>query len=398
MINIVVIGAQFGDEGKGKIVDYLSENASLVVRFQGGNNAGHTVVIGDDVFKLHHIPSGICRGKKCVLGNGVVVNPDFLLKEIESLTERGYNLDGKLFISERAHIITPEHMKRDQKQEDARAQKVGTTGKGIGPSYTDKISRHGIRFLDFSENNDLIPEYIPLYEKLKPYIANTFDILHDAIEKKENLLFEGAQGTFLDVDHGTYPYVTSSNTVSGGACTGTGVPPTIINKVIGVLKAYTTRVGNGPFPCELNDETGDRLVQIGKEYGTTTGRRRRCGWLDLFMANYSRKINGITDWAITKLDVLSDFDEIKVCTGYKYQGKLLSFFPASSKVLEQVEPVYETFKGWKTDLSKFQSFDKLPEETKEYLMFIEFYTKVPLSIVSYGPERNQNFILKNVWD
>jgi adenylosuccinate synthase len=396
-MNIIVIGAQWGDEGKGKIVDYLSENTSYVVRFQGGNNAGHTVIVGEEVFKLHHIPSGICRGKKCVLGNGVVINPEFLLKEIYALEERGFPLKDKLFISEKAHIITPEHIQRDTKQEEYREKKVGTTGKGIGPAYTDKISRHGIRMIDFLDNPSSIPEYEYLLHKLEPYICNTFQLLHEAAENGENLLFEGAQGTFLDVDHGTYPYVTSSNTTSGGACTGSGIPPTMIDKVIGVIKAYTTRVGNGPFPCELTDETGEKLVTIGKEFGTTTGRKRRCGWLDLFMADYSRKINGLDYWVITKLDVLSDFDEIKICTGYKHQGKLLTAFPTTAKILDEAEPVYETFKGWKKDLSGCKTYGDLPQETRDYLKFIETFTKIPLAIISFGPERNQNIIVKDVW-
>ena len=397
-MNIVVVGAQWGDEGKGKIVDFLSDKATYVARFQGGNNAGHTVIIDNNTFKLHHIPSGICRGKKCILGNGVVVNPDFILGEIEELAKKGYSLEGKLFISEKAHIITPEHMDRDKKQEEFRTKKVGTTGKGIGPAYTDKISRHGIRFVDFLENENVIEPYKKVLNELKPYICNTFDLLHDAVDNGENILFEGAQGTFLDVDHGTYPYVTSSNTVSAGACTGTGIAPTMINKVIGVLKAYTTRVGFGPFPCEQTNEIGNILVQIGKEFGTTTGRKRRCGWLDLFMAEYSRRVNGITDWVITKLDVLSDFDELMICTGYKHKDKFLTSYPASVNILEGVEPVYKAFKGWKSDISSCRTMDDLPKEAKIYLKFIEDFTGVPISIVSVGPERNQNIVIKDVWN
>ncbi len=396
-MNIVVVGAQWGDEGKGKIVDFLAENTSYVVRFQGGNNAGHTVIVGQDVFKLHHIPSGICQGKKCVLGNGVVINPDFICKEISDLEARGISVDGKLFISDRAHIIAPEHIKRDQRQEENRGKKVGTTGKGIGPAYTDKVSRYGLRFADYLENPGVISEYEEVLAKLQPFVTNTFELLHNAIENDENILFEGAQGTFLDIDHGTYPYVTSSNTVSSGACSGSGVPPTMINKVVGVLKAYTTRVGFGPFPCELNDEIGNRLVEIGKEYGTTTGRKRRCGWLDLVMANYARKVNGVTQWVITKLDVLSDFDELKICTGYKFSGKELTAFPSTTTVLEGVEPVYQTFKGWKADLSTCKTFNDLPVEAQEYLKFIEDFTKTPLAIVSFGPERTQNIILQDLW-
>ncbi|RYX90080.1 adenylosuccinate synthase [bacterium] len=321
-----------------------------------------------------------------------------MLGEIEDLAKKGYNLDGKLFISEKAHIITPEHMERDKKQEEFRTKKVGTTGKGIGPAYTDKISRHGIRFIDFLENENVVESYKDILNQLKPYVANTFDLLHDAVDNKENILFEGAQGTFLDVDHGTYPYVTSSNTVSAGACTGTGIAPNMINKVVGVLKAYTTRVGFGPFPCEQTNEVGNILVQVGKEFGTTTGRKRRCGWLDLFMAEYSRRVNGVTDWVITKLDVLSDFDELLVCTGYKYQGKFLTSFPSSINVLEGVEPVYKAFKGWKCDITQCRTMEDLPKEARTYLKFIEDFTGTPISIVSVGPERNQNIVVNQIWD
>ncbi|MBC7473421.1 MAG: adenylosuccinate synthetase, partial [Candidatus Sericytochromatia bacterium] len=340
---------------------------------------------------------GIVRGKKCVLGNGVVVNPEFILGEISSLEEKGYSVEGKLFISERAHIITPDHINRDKKQEEFRTKKVGTTGKGIGPCYTDKISRHGIRFIDFVEHPDIIDGYKETLEQLKPYIANTFEMLHEAIDNKENIIFEGAQGTFLDIDHGTYPYVTSSSTTSAGACTGTGIPPTMIDKVVSVLKAYTTRVGFGPFPCEQTNEVGNLLTHVGKEFGTTTGRKRRCGWLDLFMADYSRKINGVNYWVITKLDVLSDFKEICICTGYKYNNKFLLSYPATVNILEGVEPVYKSFKGWQCDISQCTTWDELPKEAKTYLKFIEEFTSTPIAIVSVGAERNQNIILKDVW-
>lgn len=397
-MNIVVIGAQFGDEGKGKIVDLLANKAEYVVRFQGGNNAGHTVKINDDTFKLHHIPSGIFNGKKCVLGNGVVINPDFLLKEIEGLEEKGINVKNNLFISERAHIIKAEHIARDAKQEEERENKVGTTGKGIGPCYTDKVSRCGTRFSDYLENNELIPDSKTTLNKLKQYVTNTSEMLFDAIEKKKNILLEGAQGTFLDIDHGTYPFVTSSNTIASGACTGSGIPPRKIDRVIGVIKAYTTRVGFGPLPTEQVNEIGITMIERGKEYGTTTGRKRRCGWLDLVLADYSRKVNGIDYWVLTKIDVLSKFDEIKVCVGYKYNGKLLPYMPTSANVLEGVEPVYKIFKGWRRDISECQIIEDLPKEARVLVKFIEEYTNAPIAIISHGPERNQNVFIKDLWE
>lgn len=397
-MNIAVIGSQWGDEGKGKIVDYLSEKASYVIRFQGGNNAGHTVKIGDKSVALHNIPSGVCRGKKSVLGNGVVVNINALFNEINELEEQGFNIDGNLFISERAHIITQEHIELDKKQENTRKRKVGTTEKGIGPCYSNKIDRHGIRVIDFLEKPELIENYYFLAEKLKPYVKDTFELLYNAIENGENLIFEGAQGTFLDIDHGTYPYVTSSNTTIAGICSGTGIAPRYIDRVVGLLKAYTTRVGNGYFPTEQKNKVGETLLNVGKEFGTTTGRKRRCGWLDLFMANYSRKLNGIDYWVITKSDILSVFNEIKVCIGYKYNNELLTNYPSSRIVLKNIEPIYKVFKGWKTDISNCETFDDLPLEAKEYLKFIEDYTKTPIAIISVGAERNQSIILKDLWE
>lgn len=397
-MNIVVVGAQWGEEGKGKIVDLLSENADYVVRYQGGSNSLSTLKNGNSVYKLYHLPSGIFKGKKCVLANGVVINPEIILNEINNLAKAGYMLEDKLFISERAHIITKDHIERDKKQEEFRSKKVGTKGQGIGPAYTDKTSRHGIRFIDFIENKNIIEKYKSALDELEPFVTNTFDLLHDAVDNNENILFEGSQGTFLDIDHGTYPYVTSSNTVSSGACTGSGIPPTMINKVVGVLKSYTTKIGFGPFPCEQTNEFGNLLIQIGKEYEPLTSKKRRCGWLDLFMAEYSKRLNGITDWVITKLDVLSDFDEILVCTGYKYQGKYLTSFPSSINILEGCEPIYKAFKGWKTDISGCKSFKDLPKETKNYLKFIEDFTGSPISIVSVGPELGQNIIIKDIWE
>ena len=387
----IVVGAQWGDEGKGKIVDYLSEQAEWIVRYQGGNNAGHTVIVGEETFKLHLVPSGICRGKNSVLGNGVVVNPVALKIELEALNARGIETAGKFFVSERCHLILDAHMAQDQAQEAARNEKVGTTGKGIGPAYMHKIERTGIRMGDW-QAAELSAEEREALEFLQPYVAEVEYMLHEALERQESILLEGAQGTFLDIDHGTYPFVTSSNCTSGGACTGSGLPPTAVERVTGILKAYTTRVGNGPFPTELEDETGVYLQTKGHEFGTTTGRQRRCGWLDLFMARYASRLNGITDWSITKLDVLSGLDEIKVCTGYRYQGQELKGYPASLSALQAAEPIYQSFPGWSEDLSQCKKPEDLPAAARDYLNFIEQYTGVPVAYISIGPERSQTMI------
>ncbi len=389
----IVVGAQWGDEGKGKIVDFLSESADYIVRYQGGNNAGHTVIVGPETFKLHLVPSGICRGKQSVLGNGVVINPVALAQEIKQLEARGIEVQGKLWLSSRAHLILAEHIQRDMAQEEARSTKVGTTGKGIGPAYTDKITRKGIRLGEWTYSETLSSEEHEALQFLQPLITDTTQLLHEALENGKKILLEGAQGTFLDIDHGTYPFVTSSNCSSGGACTGTGLPPTAITAVNGILKAYTTRVGNGPFPTELLDETGEFLQQKGHEFGTTTGRKRRCGWLDLVMANYARRINGIDRWSITKLDVLSGLDEIKVCTGYRYQGELLKGYPADVRTLEGAEPVYETHPGWQESLDNCRSLSDLPEAARNYLKMIEDQTQTPIALVSWGPERTQTLIV-----
>lgn len=389
----IVVGAQWGDEGKGKIVDFLSESADFIVRYQGGNNAGHTVIVGPETFKLHLVPSGICRGKQSVLGNGVVINPVALAQEIKQLEARGIEVQGKLWLSSRAHLILAEHIQRDMAQEEARSTKVGTTGKGIGPAYTDKITRKGIRLGEWAYSETLSSEEHEALQFLQPLITDTTQLLHEALESGKNILLEGAQGTFLDIDHGTYPFVTSSNCSSGGACTGTGLPPTAIKAVNGILKAYTTRVGNGPFPTELLDETGEFLQQKGHEFGTTTGRKRRCGWLDLVMANYARRINGIDRWSITKLDVLSGLEEIKVCTAYRYQGQLLKGYPADVRTLEGAEPVYETHPGWQESLDNCRSLSDLPEAARNYLKMIEDQTQTPIALVSWGPERTQTLIV-----
>ncbi|MGV3526702.1 MAG: adenylosuccinate synthetase [Candidatus Sericytochromatia bacterium] len=385
----IVVGAQWGDEGKGKIVDYLAGQADWIVRYQGGNNAGHTVIIGEETFKLHLVPSGICRGKRCVLGNGVVVNPVALRQELLGLQARGITTEGLFYVSDRAHLILQRHMEYDQAEEAARVHKVGTTGKGIGPAYVAKIGRSGVRVGQW-QDTELTPTEREALEFLQPYIADTVWLLHEAQEAGEAILLEGAQGTFLDIDHGTYPFVTSSNCSTGGACTGSGLPPTAVESVTGILKAYTTRVGNGPFPTEQENDTGAYLQQQGHEFGTTTGRIRRCGWLDLVMAKHAQRLNGITEWAITKLDVLSGLDEIQVCTGYRRQGELLKAYPAHG--LEAVEPVYTTLPGWSESLADCTQYADLPAAAQAYLAFIEDQTGIPNRYISVGPERDQTLV------
>lgn len=418
----VLVGSQWGDEGKGKIVDILSEKYDVVARYQGGANAGHTVEIGDKKYILHLIPSGILReGVICVIGNGVVIDPKALLDEIEILEKNNITIDGRLFISHNAHLIMPYHKLLDSISESGQ-NKIGTTGRGIGPCYIDKYARKGIRIVDLldkgrlekkirenlSEKNNLlkkvydhseldveeiIKEYLEFDKKIDKYIKDTPVYLNNAISEGKSVLLEGAQGALLDIDHGTYPYVTSSSPTSGGACTGAGISPTKIDSVIGIVKAYTTRVGNGPFPTELLDSDGEKLRKIGAEFGATTGRPRRCGWFDAFLLKYSSMINGIDSVAITKLDVLSHFDEIKVCTGYELEGKMLKAFPNESSQLECVTPVYETLPGWKTDISGAKAYSELPAETRQYLDFIADFCNFRISIVSVGPKRSETIIL-----
>ncbi|MGE5680676.1 MAG: adenylosuccinate synthase [Bacillota bacterium] len=418
----VLVGSQWGDEGKGKIVDILSERYDIVARYQGGANAGHTVEIGDKKYVLHLIPSGILReGVICVIGNGVVIDPKALLDEIEILEKNNIKIDGRLFISHNAHLIMPYHKLLDSISESGQ-NKIGTTGRGIGPCYIDKYARKGIRIVDLldrqrlenkirenlTEKNNLlkkvyehkeldveeiIKEYTEFDKRIDKYIKDTPVYLNHAITEGKSVLLEGAQGALLDIDHGTYPYVTSSSPTSGGACTGTGIAPTKVDSVIGIVKAYTTRVGNGPFPTELLDETGNKLREIGAEFGATTGRPRRCGWFDAFLMRYSAMINGIDTVAITKLDVLSDFDEIKVCTGYEIDGKQLKAFPNDVTQLESIKPVYETLPGWKKDISKARSYDELPEETKDYLKFMTDFCGFDISIISVGPKRSETIVL-----
>ena len=416
----VLVGCQWGDEGKGKIVDILSENYDIVTRFQGGANAGHTVEIGDNQYILHLIPSGILRNNvKCVIGNGVVVDPNALLEEIKLLKQNGINVEGRLFISHNAHLIMPYHKLLDSISESSK-KKIGTTGRGIGPCYMDKYARKGIRIVDLlnrkilerkirdnlEEKNTLlkkvyehdgldvdkiINEYIQFDKAIDNYITDVPLMLNNAIRDGKSILLEGAQGALLDVDHGTYPYVTSSSPTSGGACTGSGIPPNKITSVFGIVKAYTTRVGNGPFPTELTNDEGENLRKEGAEYGATTGRPRRCGWFDAFLVSYSAMINGIDSVAITKLDVLGTFESIKVCVGYKLNGKSLNSFPTDVEQLNNITPVYETLDGWMEDISKCKSYDELPQKTKDYLEFISDHANIKIEIISVGPKRKQTF-------
>lgn len=418
----VLVGSQWGDEGKGKIVDILSENYDIVARYQGGANAGHTVEIENSKYILHLIPSGILReGVVCVIGNGVVIDPTALLDEIVLLEKNNIKVNGRLLISHNAHLIMPYHKLLDLIQESGE-NKIGTTGRGIGPCYIDKYARKGIKIVDLlnkkaleekirknleEKNNllkkvyekeelnveDIIHQYLEFDKKIDKYIKDVPAYLNNAIAKGKSILLEGAQGALLDVDHGTYPFVTSSSPTSGGACTGTGIPPNKIDNVIGIVKAYTTRVGNGPFPTELIDDDGEKLRKIGVEYGATTGRPRRCGWFDAFLVNYSVMINGIDEVAITKLDVLSDFSEIKVCTSYKLNGKILKSFPTDFERLQTIIPVYETLKGWNKDISNCRSYADLPSQTKEYLDFISKQAGMKIKIVSVGPKRDQTFFM-----
>ncbi len=419
----ILVGSQWGDEGKGKIVDILSEKVDIVVRYQGGANAGHTVEIGDKKFILHLIPSGILRDNViCVIGNGVVIDPSALLEEIELLEKNNINVNGRLFISQNAHLIMPYHKLLDSINESGE-NKIGTTGRGIGPCYIDKYARKGIRIVDLlnrkileekirtnlKEKNNLlkkvydhdeldveaiIQEYQEFDKAIDKYVKDVPSYLNNAISDGKSILMEGAQGALLDVDHGTYPYVTSSSPTSGGACIGTGIPPNKITQIIGIVKAYTTRVGNGPFPTELVDEEGEKLRKTGAEYGATTGRPRRCGWFDAFLVKYSVMINGIDYVAITKLDVLSVFDQIKVCIGYELNGKKIKSFPTDADRLYNVKPVYETLPGWKKDISKCKSYSELPEETKNYLSFLVKEAGIKINIISVGPKRQQTFFVQ----
>ena len=422
MSTLVVLGAQWGDEGKGKITDYLSEKVDFVVRYQGGDNAGHTVEIEDKKYKLHLIPSGIFNQDKiCILGNGLVINPKSLLEEIRYLKELGISTDN-LKISDRAHIIFPYHIKLDQLKEESKGNnKIGTTVKGIGPCYSDKVERIGLRMADVLDDSfeeklrynikrknevivklyngkaldeeEIVREYSRYLKDIKKYIVDSTTLLNQGIDDGKKVLFEGAQGTLLDLDFGTYPYLTSSHPISGGVSIGTGVSPFKLKKALGVVKAYTTRVGRGPFPTELHDETGEAIRVKGHEFGTTTGRPRRCGWLDAVMLKYSTMINGFSSFAVTRLDTLAGFEKVKICVGYELKGEVINTFPSSLEVLAQCKPVYEEVNGWKDeDMIGVTSYDDLPRNAKNYIEKIEKLTGVSVGIVSIGPKRSETLI------
>jgi adenylosuccinate synthase len=427
MSNVVIIGAQWGDEGKGKIVDILARDADIIVRFQGGPNAGHTVVVGNEKIILHQIPSGILhQGKTCVIGNGVVLDIETLMTEMQELKSRGHFVDdAALLISEETNLIMPYHKRIDVARESRKGKdKIGTTGRGIGPAYEDKAARSAIRVVDIfddqtlnykiksnlEEKNWYLIEYlkerpfdaeeiISLVKNyrthIKQYVANTSLFLSNALQQGKKILFEGAQGSMLDVDHGTYPFVTSSNTVAGQAAIGSGVGPNCLDTIIGISKAYTTRVGSGPFPTELTDERGDYLREKGGEYGATTGRPRRCGWFDAVVARHSKRVNGMTHLALTKLDVLSGLKTIKVCTGYRYNNSAVTEMPANFNLLEKCEPVYEEVPGWSEDISTIQNISDLPREAQEYIRYIEKLTEIPVIILSLGHRRSEAIMLKN---
>jgi adenylosuccinate synthase len=418
MANTVLIGSQWGDEGKGKVIDILSRDAEWIVRYQGGNNAGHTVEIGEEKYVLHLLPSGVLtEGKRCVIGNGLVVDPMALAEEMKGLLERGISLEGRLFISDRAHVVLPFHRLIDvaREQRKADADKIGTTKRGIGPCYGDKAARVGLRMGDLvdpefprllsarmEEQNAMLDALgsarmneaavLRAYEEvtafLAPYITDTVPLLNEAVKRGEDVLFEGAQGTMLDIDYGTYPFVTSSNSTAGGACTGTGVPPQRIDKVLGVIKAYTTRVGEGPFPTELLDAEGEKMREVGGEFGATTGRPRRCGWFDAVVARHAAMINGINTWAVTKLDVLDHFETLQICVAYACDGKRLEYVPANVRILERCKPIYESFEGWKASTCDARTLDDLPERARAYVARLEELSGAPVEILSVGPRRD----------
>ena len=423
MTNVTVVGTQWGDEGKGKIVDWLSERADVVARFQGGHNAGHTIVLNKKVYKLSLLPSGIIRKKISIIGNGVVIDPWALIYEINKIESQGLKITSKLLkISNKASLILPYHQELDLLRENAKGNnKIGTTGRGIGPAYEDKVGRRAIRVCDlFNKNNrekqlkaaithhniilrglnkktirktsinKMLDKIAPI---LKPFVTNTMELIISSNNKNKNILFEGAQGSMLDIDHGTYPFVTSSNTVSSQSATGSGIGPSLINNVLGITKAYTTRVGNGPFPSELNNKTGELLGKIGHEFGVVTGRKRRCGWFDAVIVNYTVKLSGINGIALTKLDVLDTFKEIKICVRYKINKTIIKTVPDSYTDMEKIKPIYETLKGWQKSTQKCKSFSELPINAKKYIKRIEKLIECPVSMISTSPERNDTILV-----
>ena len=423
MAGYVVVGMQWGDEGKGKVVDYLTEQVDVVVRHQGGNNAGHTVVVNGNTTILHLLPSGILHsGRQCIIGNGTVLDPAVLLKEIDGVLAAGHELEGWLFISDCAHIIMPYHKLLDKVQEQFRGEgKIGTTGRGIGPAYADKADRLGIRFGDllnlsmFREKlakvleyknavlkslgespydvSEVYAEYEAYAERLRPYVGNGVTLIHKALKDGKRIMFEGAQGAMLDIDHGTFPYVTSSTTVAGGVCAGAGVGPSVVRGVAGIVKAYCTRVGTGPFPSEETGEVGERLRQEGHEYGATTGRPRRCGWLDMVQLRRAALLNGATSLVLTKADVLSAFDTIRIAVAYELDGRRTDEFPSQTCQVEQVTPIYEDYPGWGQDITGCKTWEELPEKAQKYFRRIEELAGVPISLVSVGPGREQTIKL-----
>jgi adenylosuccinate synthase len=426
MAVLAVVGTQWGDEGKGKIVDLLARDADMVVRYQGGSNAGHTVVKGRDTYVFHLIPSGILyRGTTCVIGNGVVVDPAALIAEMDELRAKGVRIDKSLYISQAAHVIMPYHKAIDKASETQKGGRlIGTTGRGIGPAYVDKMARIGIRMGDLlnphyfrqklednmAETNALLEavyhitgfeaekifqEYLGYAERLAGLIVDTGILINKAVTKGETILLEGAQGTHLDVDHGTYPYVTSSSAAAGGACTGAGIGPTSIDSVLGIAKAYTTRVGSGPFPTELKDDVGSKLQAQGSEFGATTGRARRCGWYDAVMVRYAVRVNALSSLAVTKLDVLDGQPEIKICTGYKNGGRKLTEIPQDTHTLGTCEPVYETWSGWTGSTTGAKTYRALPREARQYLARLEELADCPIDIISTGSNRDETIVLRN---
>ncbi|MEY9094380.1 adenylosuccinate synthase [Paenibacillus sp. RC84] len=427
MSTVVVVGTQWGDEGKGKITDYLAESAEVVARYQGGNNAGHTILIGGKKYKLTMIPSGIFNhDKMCVIGNGMVINPAALVDELQYIRDNGFSVDN-LKISDRAHVIMPYHLLLDELEEDRKgANKIGTTRKGIGPCYMDKAARNGIRIADLMDAAEferklrhivedkntllkqvygrdgldadaILKEYLGYAEQLRMFVTDTSVVLNDAIDAGKRVLFEGAQGVMLDIDQGTYPFVTSSNPTAGGVCIGSGVGPTKINQIIGVAKAYTTRVGDGPFPTELSDAIGDQIRETGHEYGTVTGRPRRVGWFDSVVVRHARRVSGITGLSLNSIDVLTGLETVKICTGYKYKGEIIEHYPASLNMLSECEAVYEELPGWSEDVSNAKSLSDLPENARHYLERVSQLTGIPLAIFSVGRNREQTNLVRPVY-